>query len=626
MTLAPRFELLPGAQFSLGGTVGAYLQALTRNWLVQVPRANPAILEMYRDRERRPGRDLLPHFAEYAGKYLTGGVEVLKLNGDGELRSVLDSFVADLLAFQAEDGYLGIFPREVRLENHLPDGETNYLNGQTWDTWGHYHSSLGLMKWSDLTRQRRALAAARRIADLLCERYLGAPAGRRLVDSGAVDKYGWSGTHSNLAPVHSLAALHRRTREPRYLDLALQITREFEVLPQGGDYIRTALQGLEFYQSPRPRWESLHAVMSLPELYWATGRDDFREAFEHIWWSLVKLERHNNGGFSSDEQACGDPYHQGTIETCCNVAWVAMGVEMLRLSGESVVADELELTTLNSVIGYLASSGRWCTYNTPMDGERRAFVTEHNWQARPGANELNCCSVNAARGLGLLSEWALMQDADGLVLNYYGPGEMQAQLPSGGQVRLFQETAYPRRGRIQLSVDPASPARFGLKLRIPYWSASSQVRVNRERLMGVSAGRYLPINRTWKKGDQVVIDLDMRPHFWVGGGACEGKASIYRGPLLLTLDAFDNNFDIDSAPVFQAEALDFRLSRRRPHAAAIVLLETRGADGRPAVLRDFGTAGETGTRYRSWLEVEGAPKTSFTRENPLRSGRIEISR
>ena len=50
-------------------------------------------------------------------------------------------------------------------------------------------------------------------------------------------------------------------------------------------------------------------------------RSTRRKAFENLWWSICKLDRHNNGGFSSGEQAQGNPYHPGAIETCCTVAW-----------------------------------------------------------------------------------------------------------------------------------------------------------------------------------------------------------------------------------------------------------------------------------------------------------------
>src|SRR5262249_9748757 len=160
----------------------------------------------------------------------------------------------------------------------------------------------------------------------------------------------------------------------------------------------------------------------------------------------AKLDRHNNGGFSSGEQAQGNPYHPGAIETCCTIAWLAMGVEMLRLTENSVVADELELTTLNSVFGMHSPTGRWATYNTPMDVVRKASVRDIGFQARPGTPELNCCSVNSARGFGMISDWALMQDKDGLIVNWYGPGAMTTKMPSGVTLKLGQETDYPREG------------------------------------------------------------------------------------------------------------------------------------------------------------------------------------
>ena len=128
-------------------------------------------------------------------------------------------------------------------------------------------------------------------------------------------------------------------------------------------------------------------------------------------------DRHNNGGFSSGEKATGNPYDRGAIETCCTIAWIAMSVEMLKLTGDSVVADEIELSTLNSVLGMHSASGRWATYNTPMDGIRRASAHSIVFQAREGSPELNCCSVNSARGFGHVSDWAVMRDGEGLMVN-----------------------------------------------------------------------------------------------------------------------------------------------------------------------------------------------------------------
>ena len=59
--------------------------------------------------------------------------------------------------------------------------------------------------------------------------------------------------------------------------------------------------------------------MGIVEMYWITGDEKYRKAFEHIWWSIVKFDRHNTGGFSSGEQAAGSPYNPSAIETCCTI-------------------------------------------------------------------------------------------------------------------------------------------------------------------------------------------------------------------------------------------------------------------------------------------------------------------
>ena len=55
-------------------------------------------------------RDLVPWAGEFAGKYLTAAVQVLRVTGDPRLRGWLQVFVPRLLAFQDEDGYLGPWP------------------------------------------------------------------------------------------------------------------------------------------------------------------------------------------------------------------------------------------------------------------------------------------------------------------------------------------------------------------------------------------------------------------------------------------------------------------------------------------------------------------------------------
>jgi len=630
----PICKRIPSTSMRIGGFVGNYLNGITEQWLLVAPEANPGMLEMFRDRDASPLREMVPWAGEFAGKYLTGAVQVLRVTNDPTLKAWLKDFVGILIGLQDTDGYLGPWPSEYRLTNSAPNCSKGRL---TWDTWGHYHIMLGLMLWHEETQDKKAMACAVRIADLLCRKYLGRKK-TRLVDTGETDK--------NLAPVHSLCILYQKTKNERYLNLAIQIVDEFAARSKGeplaGDYLQQALQGREFFQTPKPRWESLHPIMALAELYWITGEDRYRQAFEQIWWSIVKLDRHNNGGFSSGEKATGNPFHLAAIESCCTIAWIAMSVEMLKLSGDSNVADELELSTLNSIVGMHSSTGRWCTYDTPMNGVRKCFTTDHNWQAREGSPELNCCSVNSSRGFGMLSDWGLMKDKEGLILNYYGPSKLTAKIKPGLSVTLTQETEYPLDGKIVIHVKPSRTCEFGLKLRIPHWSTKTKVRLNGKAVLAVKAGSYLKIDRKWKAGDRIHATLDMSLHLWRGEQECEGLVSVYRGPILL---AYDHRYNLKNArkgklqirdvekwdpvtcmlniPPIDAKSMKSRRVQWSDWLPPLLLLEFKAVDGKTVRLCDFGSAGEAGTPYCSWLPVKHCPKApEFSRENPLRSSRV----
>ncbi len=612
LAVVPCLDRCPDARFALQGWIGDRLDGVTRQWLRVAPLANPAMLEMFRDRDRAPLRDMVPWAGEFAGKYLTGAVEGLRLTGDPELRSLLEEFVRELVSLQDPDGYLGPWPRAHRLTGWAPNAGRN--GGATWDAWGHYHVLLGLLLWHEEAGDASALTAAVRIGDRFCDQFLGRTP--RLVDTGS--------TEMNLAPLHGLCLLYRRTGQERYLALARQLVEELAATdadgsPLAGDYLNAALAGTEFYQCPKPRWESLHPIMGLAELHGITGDERFRIAFEQIWTSIQRLDRHNNGGFSSGEQAQGNPYHPGAIETCCTIAWMALSVDMLRLTGDSRVADELELSLLNSVVGMHSPTGRWATYNTPMDGVRKASAHDIVFQAREGSPELNCCSVNSARGFGLLSEWALMRHAEGLALNWYGPGAVTATLAGGETVTLRQKTDYPRAGAVQLTLDLDRAAEFTLRLRIPHWSRESHVWVNGEAVAGVQPGRYLELRRQWRSGDQVDLELDLRPHLWVGEQECAGLASIYRGPLLLAYDRRFNTCDPDAVPTLDARSLTLSPASWEGWLPPHLLLAAIAADGSVLHLCDFAGAGQGGSPYRSWLPVVGAAPQPFAPDTPWRS-------
>ena len=584
--------LAPDARFKFGGVIGERVEANIDNWLLRAPLANPGMLEMFRVRDRQPAPSLVPWAGEFAGKYLISCVQALRMSERADLRAHVEKFVADLIATQAEDGYLGPFPKHRRLM-----GE--------WDLWGHYHVMQGLLAWRDFSGDDAALGSARKAADLICRTYLDGT--RRIFDAGSHEM--------NMAVSHVLAELHRRTGEPRYLALVREIEKDWE---RAGDYARTGEKGVPFYKTPLPRWESLHDLQALAELWRITGETRYRDAFASHWRTIREFDVRNSGAFSGGEQATGNAFTPSAIETCCTIAWMALSADMLRLTGDARVADELELSTLNGGLGAMHPSGRWWTYDTPMDGSRKASAHDIVFQARAGTPELNCCSVNGPRALGVLADWAVMRDANGLVVNWHGPVEVITKDPNSTKIVLTCETDYPRSGRVVWrATSNAGPAMF----RIPAWAENARAWLGQKEIAGVKPGEYLRI-QSWSAGVPIAFEFPLPLRTLAGQREQEGKVSIFRGPLLLAYDQRDNAFDefaiprVDPAQLGDGALVEDRGPGLQPGSAGYKpaplspwLLVNVSTPRGPIALRDYATAGMNGTRYRSWLRTMSTATT-----------------
>jgi hypothetical protein len=588
---------IANGSWRFSGEIGRRVDANVENWLLRVPEANPNMLDMFRRRDRRlPADPLLPWSGEFAGKYLISAVQACRMTDDPKLRTLVQEFVDALIACQAPNGYLGAFK------------ESEQLLGN-WDLWNHHHVMTGLLMWHDMTGDQAALDATLRAADLICSTYLDGD--RRPIDAGSPE--------CNFAVLTVMVDLFRRTDNLRYRELTLRIEEDME---KAGDWLREGAKGTFYCNLPNngTRWESLHIVEGFSTLYELTGEQRYKDAAQRLWESIRNRDRHPSGAFSTHERAFGSPYAEGSIETCCSIAWAALSIDVLRLTGDPTVADELELTTWNQFLAAQHPSGNWCTYHNPINGFRAPAFQSIAFQIRPGGGELNCCSVNAPRGLGMLPEWAVMQDDAGLTINFYGPMEASVAVKTGEEVVIRQRTDYPVDGRVRIQVTPSTDREFTLRLRIPEWSASTTLTVNDETVSGVAPGSYASITRVWQQGDRIDLNLDMSLRHWAGAGQRKGFAALYTGPILLAFDAAHNSYETEALkPIDLAKVSLRRVETPETHApgqfSPMGLWELEGADER-VVLCDFGSAGSQGTDFAAWLPAVHAAPTPIWLESP----------
>ena len=137
----------------LKGITGRLAENISKNWLIGLRETNPGILDMFRERDRLPYRQMLPWLGEFAGKYITGAYYIYRLTLDHALYDYIINFIRELMDCQAEDGYLGCFSRECRLTGSFSQ-KPEEIEG-TWDAWNHYHIMYGMLLWFQETGDTR---------------------------------------------------------------------------------------------------------------------------------------------------------------------------------------------------------------------------------------------------------------------------------------------------------------------------------------------------------------------------------------------------------------------------------------------------------------------------------------
>jgi DUF1680 family protein len=591
--------------FSFGGILGERLAANHRHWLLLAPSANPAMTDMFVHRLSPPR---LPWAGELAGKYLIAAAQAYRIERDPSLLAAGSSVVDTLIAAQDASGYLGPFAGADRMKG--------------WDGWGQYHCMLGLYLWhvetTAETQSTRALDACLRAAEFL-RTYAPPPPAKPMAPADAIAAMSAGDEEQNLALVHVFAILGRATGNAAYGAFARALYDRWYQVCYAGETTRRPARFVDF---ARHRWESLHHLQALAELSHLlesdpTAADSARGILLRAWESILSGDVHNTGGFGAGERATGNPYDPEPIETCGTVAWMALTIDVLRMTGDVRAADALEIATWSAVLGAQSPEGHMWTYDTPMGGAvdengkvwlgTRTTASDQLWwqgEAFVGGRALSCCAMNGPRALGCLSEWAVMISPDGVTVNHYGPSEWQVALPGGGKVTLAQTTTFPQDGTITMTVTPDTASRFVLRLRVPAWSARTSIAVNGAAQSNVAAGAYFAIDRTWSAGDAITLTLDMTPRLVKGAaapaggsphGSTLGRGSIYVGPVLMAFDARFGTVDPARTPLIDpARVPEAKRPASLPLPAGVVpplVTLSVATDAGSLTLCDFASAG-----------------------------------
>ena len=503
-------RLVPLAAMSrrIHGRLGQRLRVNVQRRLLQID--EQAFIACFVNREATDGMNQA-WAGEHAGKFLDAACMALAEEAHPELRLLVDRVVAQLIAVQGADGYLGTYPLDRRWSG--------------WDVWVHKYNLIGLLAYHELTGDPAALACCQRMFELLERTFGDAPGQRNIIAAG--EHMGMAAT-SVLEPI---CALYTRTGEPRVLGFADYIVRASE--QAGGPRIVSALleHGRVHRTANGKAYEMLSNLIGLVDYYRITGKSDILRAVKAAWQDIVQHQRYPTGSVSAGEHFQRPPRllslaASNVGETCATVSWLQLNARLLQLTGEARYEAEIERAAYNHLLAAQDDSNGDFSYYTSFVG-----LKEHSHQ-------MVCCVSSGPRGLALLPSlaWGLQEGA--LVVNLYAPGQATCTL-QGVAVTLTSRTRFPDDGNVTLAIEPAGRVRFTLRMRVPDWTSHFEAQVGAQRVVA-QAGEYAQITRSWQAGDVVRIQMELPTRMLPGAPTYPDATALQYGPQVLALERSRN--------------------------------------------------------------------------------------
>ncbi|NOS70264.1 MAG: hypothetical protein HOP33_10070 [Verrucomicrobia bacterium] len=582
-TIADRQDFQIPDRVQLTGWVGSRIAANESNRLVKLDPAR--LLEGYR---KRPGRQTWD--GEHVGKWLHAATLAWVNTGDPALRAKLNDTAAELCKCQLADGYLGTYLEKDRWTE--------------WDVWAHKYNLIGLITYMRYTGNMTPLPTCRRMADLLCKTFGDQPGQRDIIKAGH---------HVGMAPtsvLEPMVLLYRLTGETRYLDFCKYILRSWEQ-PNGPHVVSTLLTSKRVDKVGNGKaYEMLSCLNGALEFYRTTGERQILDACLNAWQDIVDKRLYITGAASYHELFHDDydlPNVASVGETCVTVTWLQFNAQLLRLTGEARFAEQLEKVVLNQLLGAQRPDCAAWGYYVQMEGKK------------PYSDSLDghCCLSSGPRGVALIPTFAASTDAAGVVMNLYDASTVRLKLRDGSQVSLTTETRYPSDGRIRITVNPAEPKAFAVKVRIPAWCGSASIAVNGSKVVAKpAADGYVAIQKTWTAGDKIELNFPLEPRVVIGDHHNQGKVALEYGPLVLCADEALLPDEVKTLASLTIANPDVAALAVTPEPAPDQLKTWPGAQifriktlaqktGVPVEVRliPFADAGGTGSRYKVWLPL-----------------------
>lgn len=484
---------------------------------------------------------------------------------DPALERYCDELIERIAAAQEHDGYLYCSRTILDPKNMPPGGKARWSDmagGHELYCAGHLYEAA--CAYFQATKKPALLNVARKNADLVATVFGPGrdprPCGHPEVEIG-------------------LVKLYRTTGDAKYLNLA----RFF--IDTRGRAVGRKLYG-DYCQDHKPLLSQTSAVghsvragyvfTGMADVAALTGEKPYIDAITRLWDDVVDTKLYLTGGMGAraNIEGFGDPYElpnkSAYAETCAAIANALWNERLFLATGDARYVDVLERVIYNGFLAGVSLKGDRFFYPNPLESR--------NGAERSPWFDCACCPSNVVRFLPSIPGYIYAQRERDVYVNLYIGSETTLRV-GGRRLGLKQETLYPWGGRVEISVDPDRPLKAALHLRIPGWARGEATPgglyrfldpwfdpptlwINGRETKAVVQNGYLVIERNWRPGDQVGIELSMPVRHVAADSRVKddvGRIALQRGPLVYCFEGIDQaephiaSLVLDSHTPFLAE-------------------------------------------------------------------------
>ncbi|WJS95859.1 glycoside hydrolase family 127 protein [Flavobacterium johnsoniae] len=497
-------------------------------------------------------------------KIIEGASNTLISAPNPKLERVLDSMIAIVKIGQEPDGYITTW-RTINPAKP-PATWVPVIEGKRWESlqishelYNPGHLIEAAIVHYEATGKTNFLEIAIKAADMLVRTFGDNPGqvkgvpGHQIVETG-------------------LLKLYQITGKKEYLNLAKYY------LDNRGNPNNHKLYG-EYAQDHMPILEQKEAVgHAVRAVYMYAGMTDivalmkdkgYENAVNNLWENMVNKKMYITGGIGSrhDGEAFGANYELPNLtaynETCAAIGDVYWNHRLHNLYGASKYFDVIERTMYNGLISGISLDGKQFFYPNALEADG-VYKSNRGSCTRQGWFDCSCCPTNLIRFIPSIPGLIYSKTNDVLYVNLYASNNASFQLGKT-DLQISQQTSYPWNGKIAISVNPKKESQFTIKFRVPGWSrnevlpgdlysykkASTQkatISLNGETLAIQPENGYFNINRKWKKGDKISLNLPMDVQEVQTSSKVvtnANKVSLEYGPIVYAVEEMDNknNFD-----------------------------------------------------------------------------------